>query len=143
MKRIALALLALLLCLPLAGCQGPGRTNNADIRYGTSSRFSQAEIKSAVDVVLVKFRDFVGCDLKAIWYDESVSDSLVDVYLTNGGGATKSVARGDVIVLLSDFYVDASGGDGSFNANSTYTGWSWTIIRDSAQGPWRVADWGY
>jgi hypothetical protein len=46
-------------------------------------------------------------------------------------------------VLLSDFNVDSSGGDGSLNPNSTYGGWNWILIRDSKTGNWRVDDWGY
>ena len=136
MKRVALALLVLVLCV---GCQHAGRTDGADIRYGSSTRFSQAEIKSAVDAVLVKFRDFVGCDLKAIWYDESASDTMIDTDPTNAPNGARAA---DTIVLLSDFYVDSYGGDGSFNADSMYTGWSWTLVRDGAQSPWRVVAWG-
>jgi len=138
MKRTPLVLLLVLL-LPLAGCQSPGTTGHADIRYGTSTRFSQAEIKSAVDAVLVKFRDLRGCDLKAIWYDESASDVMADSYLTYGGGSTNNVSRDDVIVLLSDFYAGWSA-DSSLNPNTTYS-WSWTVIRD-AQGAWRAVTWG-
>ena len=140
MKRIAVALVALMLCV---GCQHAGQTAGAEVRYGSSTRFSQAEVKSAVDTVLVKFRDFKGCDLKAIWYDESASDLEVDSYLAHGGGSYNGVARGDVIVLLSDFHVAPSGADPSFNPGMTYTGWNWILIRDSPQGPWRVDDCGY
>ncbi|MDR3277336.1 MAG: hypothetical protein LBT12_01065 [Oscillospiraceae bacterium] len=45
--------------------------------------------------------------------------------------------------LLSDFEVDASGGDGSLNPNSTYTDWSWILTRDSSSAEWRVDTWGY
>ena len=34
------------------------------------------------------------------------------------------------------------GGDGSFNPNSTYTGWNWILARDQG-GKWSHVDHGY
>ena len=48
----------------------------------------------------------------------------------------------ELIVLLSSFDVDASGGDGSLNPNETYSNWNWILVRDSG-GQWRHADHGY
>jgi hypothetical protein len=45
--------------------------------------------------------------------------------------------------LFSDFYVDSSGGDGSFNPDYTYTDWNWILIRNSENDKWKVYDWGY
>jgi len=48
----------------------------------------------------------------------------------------------EVIVLLSSFDVDVSGGDGSLNPNSSYHNWMWIMVR-SGNGPWTHADHGY
>ena len=48
----------------------------------------------------------------------------------------------EAIILVSTFEVDASGGDGSLNPNSTYTGWQWILVR-SANGAWEHRDHGY
>ncbi len=48
----------------------------------------------------------------------------------------------EVIVLISSFDVDASGGDGSLIPNSTYNNWYWILVRDNG-GKWRHADHGY
>ena len=48
----------------------------------------------------------------------------------------------EVIVLLSSFDVDSSGGDGSLNPNSTYDNWSWILVRTSG-GKWKHVDHGY
>lgn len=45
------------------------------------------------------------------------------------------------MVLYSDFDVDGSGGDGSLNPNSTYTDWSWVLVRENG-GAWKIATWG-
>ena len=48
----------------------------------------------------------------------------------------------EVIVLISSFDVDSSGGDGSLNPNSTYTRWSWILVRNK-NGKWKHVDHGY
>lgn len=47
-----------------------------------------------------------------------------------------------MLVLLSSFDVDASGGDGSLNPNSSYEGWAWILVRSKA-GQWKHVDHGY
>jgi len=143
MKRITALFLLFTLCISLSACKNSGKTNNAEIDYGSSIKFNEAEIKSAVDTVLIKFKDFDSCDLKKIYYDESKSDSQVEGYLSNGRGSDNGAKKENVIILFSDFYVDSSGGDGSFNPDSTYTNWMWILIRDSADDKWKVDDWGY
>ena len=48
----------------------------------------------------------------------------------------------EVIVLLSSFDVDSSGGDGSLNPNSTYSDWKWILVRTDG-GKWQHVDHGY
>lgn len=80
--------------------------------------YSQKEINSAIDVIKKEFkRDWKGCTLKEIYYaGDKVSEEhqeFADRYNAD-----------EVIVLLSTFDVDSSGGDGSLNPNSTYTDWN-------------------
>lgn len=63
--------------------------------------------------------------------------------MKNGKGSENGVKAENVIVLLSNFDVDSSGGDGSFEPNSTQSKWNWILIRDSKTDHWRVDDWGY
>ena len=146
MKRIITLLFILALCVSLSACKSSGTTNNAEIDYGSSAFFSEAEIESAIDVVLIKFRDFEGCDLKKLWYDEERSDRIIQQDISSGGGNTiknSGAEPGNIIILFSDFYVDSSGGDGSFNPDFTYTDWNWILIRDRAEDKWNIKDWGY
>ena len=144
MKRVSLIFL-IFICLALSACvQNGGITDNVEVTIGASDRFTDAEIESAVDRVIRKFAaDFAGCELLQLWYDEDKSDFSVDSYMRSGRGSTNGVERENVIVLHSNFYVDSSGGDGSFSPNDTYYNWSWILIRDRKNGTWRVDDWGY
>ncbi len=63
--------------------------------------------------------------------------------MSSGHGSFNGVSKNNVIVLLSEFDVDSSGGNGSLNPNSTYNNWMWIHIRDSSKGEWQVDDWGY
>jgi len=134
--------LATALLLGMAACGNAGRTNNVRVLGGKSTKFNAAEIEAAQDCVLKKFKDFEGCDLEKLWYDEESSDVHIESYLSTGRGSENGVNKENVIILLSNFRVDSTGG-GGFNPNSTYTDWNWILIRDDKSGAWRVDDWGY
>jgi hypothetical protein len=56
---------------------------------------------------------------------------------------TYVITDGDeVIVLVSSFDVDETGGDGSLNPDSTYTKWMWIMARQEG-GKWQHVDHGY
>ncbi|MDR1068798.1 MAG: DUF4829 domain-containing protein [Clostridiales Family XIII bacterium] len=134
MKKIFVVLLLLLLVLSFSACVwNPGKTGSAKITSGGSAKFSQAELQAAADCVLKKFKDFKGCTLKKLWYDEDRSREMATAYSFEG----------NAIILFSDFRSDSSGPDQGFAENTDYIGWNWILIRDSKDGKWKVKDWGY
>ncbi|NLK98829.1 MAG: DUF4829 domain-containing protein [Epulopiscium sp.] len=100
-------------------------------------------MNDAVNCVKEKFKDFEGCSLTKLWYDEEKTNNFIEGYLRGGRGSVNGAKAENVIVLLSNFDVDSSGGDGSLNPNSTYSDWNWILIRDSKASNWQVDDWGY
>lgn len=142
MKRLPLIICLVFVFITLSSCN-MGKTDGVDISIGKSVKFRKAEIRSAVDCVIRKFWDFSGCTLTKIWYDEEWSNRVVESYISNGNGSQNGVKSDNVIVLFSDFDVDSTGGDGSFEPDSTCTGWNWILIRDSETSGWRVDDWGF
>ena len=143
MKKFISCLTVILVLLSFAACQNTGKTEYVAVEVGKSAKFSEAEINNAIKQIKVKFKDFKGCTLKKLWYDEDTSNSMIDGYLKNGKGSVNGAKAENVIILLSDFDVDSSGGDGSLEPNSTYSSWNWILIRDSETGSWIVDDWGY
>ena len=134
MKRgISLALLVwVVLCL-LSGCGGNVR--NVERLYAPSSLYSQEEIDAAMDVAIRYFKkEFSGCTLTQIQYPGDDVEAFAHW--------ADQCEKDQAIILTSSFTVDASGGDGSLNPNSTYTGWNWILVRDGA-GRWEHADHGY
>lgn len=124
-------LLALAGSVLLCACDN---TKNAELDLGSSSRYSAHELQMAADCVLEKFQDFESCDLTRLWYDEAFSDRRI--------AEDPNLTAGDSLILLSNFYVGLRGGNEGFNANSTYTDWSWTLTRN-ASGEWEVTNYGY
>ena len=144
MKKLLFVFITITLCLTLTTCsQKSGKTEKVNIEIGASARLTSVEIEEAINAVKKKFADFKGCALTQLWYDETQSDYFIDGYMAGGHGSFNGVKKENVIVLLCTFTVDSSGGDGSFNPNSTYDDWNWILIRDSENDPWRVDDWGY
>ncbi|MBW9159686.1 DUF4829 domain-containing protein [Clostridium tagluense] len=143
MKKIIYFLCLILVVVFLLVYKQVGKTNTAVVSIGKSDKFSQGEMNDSTNCVKKKFKDFRGCSLTKLWYDEKKSNYFIEDYLECGKGSVNGVKSGNVIVLISTFDVDFSGGDGSINPNSTYSDWKWTLIRDSKTGNWRVDDWGY
>lgn len=109
------------------------------VTIGTNSSqiYSDEELQDAIHVAIDYFKKgFSGCKLLEIDY---AGDDKSRSYM-------KELADGDelteIIVLTSSFEVDASGGDGSLNPNSTYKNWLWIMQRENG-GTWQHADHGY
>ncbi|MGM9671955.1 MAG: hypothetical protein ACI3XD_10350 [Oscillospiraceae bacterium] len=124
MKRTVCVLLALALCLPLlAACGEPGSTRGVQLAPGASERFSEAEIRSAMDCAMARFRkEFGGCILTRLAYSEAYQES----YLAGSG----AVGDGNTIVLLAD-YVETE-------TNTPHTSRPWVLTRADAAAAWKV-----
>ena len=137
MKKIHSAILCILLVLCLSACGG--KISEATTHSVDSDMYSQEDIASAIDVIKKEFKsNWKGCTLKEIYY--AGDDSSIACQDRAERNDTDEVI--EVIVLLSSFDVDFSGGDGSLNPNSTYNGWNWILVRAN-RGQWQHVDHGY
>lgn len=134
MKKIVCTMLCVLLVFSLSACGGDiSRVNTHNVN---SEIYSQEDINAAIDTIKKEFMmNWGGCTLTEIYYagDDSSKD--------HQDWADRNNAD-EVIVLLSSFDVDSSGGDGSLNPNSTYSDWSWILVRTNG-GKWQHVDHGY
>ncbi len=133
---VVLCLVLNLLCMTACGRSDNGDAKNVKIIPADSEIYTDEEIADAVDTAIDYFeKEFEGCTLTEITY---IGDEK------NVGfrdWADRNNAE-DVIVLISSFDVDSSGGDGSLNANSTYKNWNWILVRND-HGQWEHVDHGY
>lgn len=129
-------LAALLVLVVLAFCACGGKVSDAKTHTADSELYTQEEITDAIDAIKKEFRaEWSGCTLTEIYYaGDETSQEHQDWADRNGAD--------EVIVLLSSFDVDSSGGDGSLNPNSTYANWSWILVRTN-KGQWKHVDHGY
>jgi len=107
--------------------------------------FYDEEIGVALDLVRLNFEvggDLGICELKALWYDETFSETEKRNYITRGRGSVNDVDIDNVIILRSEFHVPETGACPSFEPDTTYN-WMWILIRDSHVGEWRIDDKGY
>lgn len=134
MRKI-MSLTALLLCLVLLTACGGGDVRTVARHIGTCERYSERQIADAMDEVEEFFKaEFDGCKLIRLSYDEEET-------LDRARGWSEQYDA-EAIVLLSDFSVDSSGGDGSLNPNDTYRNWQWILTR-TGTGGWELQTWGY
>ena len=134
MKKIVFAVLCILIAFSLSACRGnisEVNTQNVD-----SEMYSQNDINSAIDTIKKEFKsNWKGCTLTEIYYAGDDSSK------NHQDWADRNNAD-EVIVLLSSFDVDSSGGDGSLKRNSTYNNWNWILVRTNG-GQWQHVDHGY
>lgn len=133
-KYIPLMVLMLVSVL-LSGCRG-GNASEVQVITGESVLFSQREVEQAMETAMNHFRrEFSGCTMTKIVYDEEDTRAEAEEW-------ARMYQAEEAIVLTSSFDVDASGGDGSLNPNSTYTNWQWILTREKG-GAWELQTWGY
>lgn len=133
--RKSIVLTCLILTLLLCSCN-KGDISSVKITDVQSEIYTEEDIDSAIDVILEYFHDeFSGCKLNEIEY---AGDDMVDSHEEY----TERYDADEVIVLLSSFYVDSSGGGGCLNTDQTYDGWGWILVRDE-DDKWVHVDHGY
>ena len=142
MRKITILLCIILSVFSLVACKQADKTDAVITEIEQSTKFNEEEITKAIDTVKNNF-NFKGCTLTKVWYNEEKSNYFTKGYLATGKGSINNVTSENVIVLLSNFDVDSLGGDGSFEPNSTYGDWQWTLIRDSKTSDWKIDTWGY
>ena len=135
MKKPISFILCVLLLFGLCACNKE-KTDDVKMPFVESKIYSQEDISSAISTITEEFKnEWSGCTLTEIYYaGDDVSAEYQD-------WADRHNAD-EVIVLLSSFYVDSSGGDGSLNSDSTYDNWNWILVRSSG-GEWKHVDHGY
>ena len=113
-----------------------GNVKNVNVVDVKSEIYTSDDIKSAIDTIKKEFdKNWKGCTLKEIYYAGD------DISKDHQDWADRNVAD-EVMVLLSSFDVNSSGGDGSLNPDSTYDNWMWILVR-SKDGQWKHVDHGY
>ena len=106
---------------------------------GYSALYDEELIKEAYNEIEKTFaREFAGCTLKQLRYDEKVENRFADAIMEY---ATEN--KQELIIILSSFETDDNGGNGGLNPNDTYTDWQWHLVRSEDKNSWKLISWGY
>ena len=135
-----LIILIFIICIILIGLaiifKNKGNTSNVRIISKKSQIYSKDDIDSAIAVTKKYFKEnFYKCSLLKIGY---IGDERNNEYLDKASYYNKE----QVIVLISNFYVSPSGGDGSLNQDFQYENWMWILVRNKNKN-WEHVDHGY
>lgn len=138
-KKWILILLAILAAACIVGAWilgDRGDTKHVAAKIGESDLYTTGDIESAMAVVEKEFkRSFRNCTLTKLWYDERVCKLEQEDW-------TEQYQADEAIVLLSDFEVGKTGGDGSLDTGTSYKNWEWILVRN-AGSEWELKTWGY
>lgn len=116
-RNIAVLLLTVLLLTGLTGCAQRGDTSGVEIVAGTSERFSDEDIRGAMDAAMRAFhRGHSGCAMVRLAYNEAYQTCWLA-----GAGAEDD---GGTIVLLASVYARDPGRRSGLTAGETYADWA-------------------
>ena len=114
-----------------------GNIKNVNQINNESEVYSKKDIEKAMITTKRQFEfGFRGCKLTDLWYDD-------DINLSSASSWASQYNADEAIVLLSNFDVGSSGGDGSLNPNDTYSDWQWILVRNKGDINWKLKTWGY
>ena len=118
----------------LVGCGSNRNIDNVNRNVGVSKQYTEDEINDAMDIVISYFeKNFKGCTLTDIWYDENKISSAELKW-------AETYNAEQAIILLSNFNTDKNC-DASLNPNDIYIDWNWILVRDN-NGKWILKAWG-
>lgn len=100
-----------------------------------SDLYTKKEITRAMDAAEKEFiRDFKGCILTDLWYDE---------HQTKNSGWADQYDAEDAIVLKSNYKSGPFSMRGNQLPNTTYNNYSWVLVRYDDGGNWELQTSGY
>ena len=136
MKKVSIILLSLALLFAVAGCgrQAP----EVKIDYGTSSIYTEKDMKAAIDVIMKEFESWRECELHSISYalDEVCNDQNLARMIVLDMDKSRAVYLTQCILFLIDFHT-AKEVTGSFNPDQEYTDYHWWLARTN-DGEWKT-----
>ena len=119
---------------------------DATVDYGTSKKYSEADIDSALDPVLTEFTSWKGCTLQKLAFTD---DATCEAALAQANELRKAQmpdepAFDQALVLTSEFHSPSAedAKETAFEPDTDYTGWTWLLARTGDDGAWKLLTWG-
>lgn len=133
-RKMIVCFLLVVVLMIFSGCSR-GKIDDVQIELGESKFYSEAELRSAANVILRQFsKGFDDCILEELTYDEAFSLGQAD-------GWKKQYEAEEAIVFKSQFTVSPLAKSGPLSPGDTHY-YSWVLVRNKG-GNWNLKDWGY
>ena len=136
MKKMIISLSAVFLLLALCAC---GAAEAYPIDYGRSEIYSQAEMDSAIALIMKEFSTWTGCEMHSIRYAGDEANSEENIRWMNMLEEGENFTQ--CIEFISDFHSPVNGG-GAWNPDDEYYDWQWWLARTEG-GEWQLMTSGY
>lgn len=111
-------------------------TKEPVIIVGESDIFTEEEISEAINCVVENFA-FPACTLKKVWYDEDWAKEFEVGYVPT------DTLEENIIIILSEFYVDKSGDNPVLTPGMLYENCNWILSRDDKDSEWKIIGQGF
>ena len=125
-------ILVLFAALEILTYMPKGKYENAEISIGASNVFSQSDFEQAEKAIFAEFKNYDGCEMLSLVYDESMSDEYKNYFYPNYDL--------EIMVLYSDFKTQKNMQGNGFNDDCLYREWKWIMVKND--GEWIVRDRG-
>ncbi|MBR2836473.1 MAG: M15 family metallopeptidase [Coriobacteriales bacterium] len=117
---------------------------DCDVDYGDSDIYTDADIDSALNVLMAQFKTWKGCVMKHIAFagDKACEDDLSYV---NELRKKDTPEFTQALVLSSNFHSpsEEDAKETAWNPDTDYNGWTWHFGRTSADSAWQLLSWGF
>ena len=120
---------------------------DATVDYGTSQKYAESDIDSALDPVLAEFTSWKGCTLKKLAYmgdDACGAEEVAYVNELRKAQLPDEPEFDQVLVFTSEFRspsaADAEGT--AWEPDTDYADWTWHLGRTGDDGAWKLMGWG-
>ena len=138
-----LFVILIMICLLVAGgCAlfaPPGKTDKAEIILDNSTLFDKNDLEQAVVLIKEKFKEFKGCELIKLWYDEEHTKREIENSYLSYLNDNKNI---ELIVFLCN-YKTGRFSEPETSRNQTYTNFDWILAKDKDTGELNIIGWGY
>ena len=116
-----------------------GKLEAAEVIYGESEIYTQAEMNAAIKIIKKQFGKWKGCKLQNIRYAGDECNNIENLNWLNDLRPEKNFTQ--CIEFFSDFYVSKKTKT-IFNPDSEYKNYQWWLARTDG-GKWILLTFGY